>query len=257
MAEVMREAVEHRCDHLVQVYRDHAELADSVASYFVAGFEAGEPALAVVMAAHWPSIRERLEKRGFAAEELEASGLLTRRDAEETLDALFENGALSARRFKDVIGGVLDLAESVAPGKPVRAFGEMVDVLARRGEVVNADALEGLWNDLLAKRRFSLLCGYQVDLFDVEAHVSLLPQVYRTHTHVLPPQHIELLEIAVERALTEVLGDDAQKVYANVERHRSTAPRAHLALRWVSANMPRTAEQVLAAARTHYADVAA
>jgi hypothetical protein len=183
--------------------------------------------------------------------------MLTLHDAEHTLESLFEGAALSARRFKETIGAVLDAAAVAAPGKQVQAFGEMVDILARRGEHANADVLEGFWNELLAKGGFSLLCGYKVDVFDLDTHLSLLPQVYRSHTRVLPPPDADRLEVAVERALSEVLGDDAQRVYAHVAAHESNAPTSHLALRWVSAHMPRTAEQVLAAARTHYADAAA
>jgi DcmR-like sensory protein len=257
MAEILNEPTERLsgCDHLVQVYRDPVELAEAVATFFAAGFEAAEPAVAVVAAPHWPAIRERLEKRGWNVEALQADGTLVVRDAAETLAAISEAGVPSSRLFREVIGGVLDEA-SRGRGVRVRAFGEMVDLLVRAGDSASADRLEGFWNDLASRRRFTLLCGYRVDLFDVGAHTALLPQVYRSHTHVLPPVEAERIETAVNRALADILGEsDTQKVYAQVELHvgdRGVSP-AQLALMWLSAHMPRTAEQVLAAAQTHFA----
>lgn len=258
MAEILQEAVDRHagCDHLVQVYRDPVELAESVATFFAAGFEAAEPAVAIATEAHWPPIRARLEKRGWNVDELQASGALIVRDAAATLQAISESGVPNARRFREVIGAVLDEATAGEPGIRVRAFGEMVDLLARDGDEAAADVLEGLWNALASQRRFTLLCGYKIDVFDVTSHTTLLPQVYRSHTHVLPTPDAERLELAVNRALSDVLGEtDTQKVYARVHvqsRDRQISS-AQLALMWVSAHMPRTAEQVLAAAQTHFA----
>lgn len=258
MAEVIREVHEHHSDHLVQVYSDHMELAESVATFLASGFEAGEPAVLVVAAAHLPSIRERLGKHGWPVEQAEAQGLLIVRDAETTLEALYDGSTLSPRRFREVVGVLLDEAEAAAPGHGVNAFGEMVDVLVHRGDREAADLLEGYWNDLLAQRAFTLLCAYRVDLFDPAEQVTLLPQVYRAHTHVLSTADAERLDAAVRHALDQVLGDDADTVYAHAARHEraETAPVAQLALLWISAHMPRTAEQVLAAAREHYAAAA-
>jgi hypothetical protein len=260
MAEIVRERGEHRCDHLVQVYREPVELAESVATFFAAGFDDGEPAVAVVCAAHWPEICRRLERHGHDAATLEAAGMLIVRDAHETLEAISEGSAPAWRPFKEIGNDLLDLAAAAVADRRPRVFGEMVDILVRRDDRRSADVLEGFWNDLAAKRSFTLLCGYRVDLFDVEAHISLLPQVYRSHTHVLPALDADRIELAVGRALTEVLGEaDSQKVYAQVARQEQakSAPASHLALMWVSAHMPRTAAQVLAAARTHYSAAAA
>jgi hypothetical protein len=261
MTEVVKEQVgavnKHHCDHLVQVYRDPVELAESAAAFFGAGFELGQPAVAVVTAAHWPVMAERLEKRGWRVAELQAEGTLHVRDADETLAAISNRRGPVLRKFNDVVGSLLDLA--AGPGSQrVRAFGEMVDILVRRGERIEADTLERYWNELGEKKDFTLLCGYKVDLFDLQAQISLLPQVYRSHTHVLPPADAERMERAVGQALAEVLGaDDAQKVYAQAVRDQESAPASHLALLWISAHMPRTAEEVLAVARLHFAEAAA
>lgn len=247
------------CDHLVQVYRSSFELAESAATFLASGFAAGEPAVAVAASAHWPLIAERLERRGRRASELEAEGRLVVVDAAETLAAICDADVPSTHRFASVIGGLIDRVAAGAAGQRVRVFGEMVDLLVRRGDPEAAEALEHMWNRLGMRRDFTLLCGYKIDVFDRDAQVALLPQVYRAHSHVLPTADSEQLEQAVDRALREVLGEsEADKLYAQVERQvrDDRIPRAQRALMWASANMPRAAESILAASRKNYGLVA-
>src|SRR5207248_7327361 len=114
--------------------------------------------------------------------------------------------AASAERFESVVGGAFDRVTERFPGRRIRAFGEMVDVLCARGDAGAAAELEGLWNDLGRTRRFALLCGYHLDVFDPEAQSQLLPVVCRAHTHVRPAYSVRHLSNAVDEALGEVLG---------------------------------------------------
>jgi hypothetical protein len=241
-------------DHAAQIYRDVGELADSVATYLSAGFESGEPAVAVAAPDHWGRISERLEARGWGPLRIEQEGLLTLADAEATLDRCLLDGAPSARLFEEVIGGLLDGVAVRFPGRRIRAFGEMVNLLSESGRPDEAVALEALWNDLARTRSFSLLCGYRLDLFDRVAQVSPLPEICRLHSHVRPAADTERLHRAVDAALEETLGPLAGKVYALVapQLQQTRTPVAQLALMWVSANMPAVADRVLASARTHY-----
>lgn len=212
--------------------------------------------MTVATAAHWPLVHERLHDRGCDTAMLGDAGLLIAADADETLAAICEDGAPSRSRFTEVIGGLIEQAATRSATGRVRVFGEMVDLLCRRGHAAAADALEELWNRL-GGRSFTLLCGYKIDVFDRAAQVSLLPQVYRSHSQVLPVADAERLDAAVSAALTEVLGErDAHKVFGQISlrEHEERVPRAQLALLWISAHMPRTAERVLAAARTRYVD---
>jgi len=247
------------CDHLVQVYREAAELAEAAATFFAAGFESRQPAIAIATAAHWPLIAERLARRGWEPDALDADGLLYVRDAEITLQSILdENGRISERRFHDVVGGLLREAGRRSPQRRVRAFGEMVDLLVDRGDQVAADVLERHWNELAAQLNFMLLCGYRLDLFDTDVQAALLPQIHRSHAHVLPGADEEQFATAVERALFEILGEtDARKVYAQVSAGDAKAPASQLALMWMSAHMPRAATKVLAVARSYYGEEAA
>ena len=247
------------CDHLVQVYRESYELAESVATYLVAGFEAGEAAVVVGTAAHWPLFADRLSRRGWDSDQLQADGLLLVADADEILGAILDEGWPSMPLFTKVVGALIDRAAPASVNGRVRVFGEMVDLLCRRGDDEAADALEGLWNRLAARKHFLLLCGYKVDVFDRDSQVDLLPRVYRSHSHVLPPVDSARLERALEAALSAVLGEaDAKKVYGQVSRQVGDTPNplAPAVLMWLSAHMPRAAERILDSARTHYLSAA-
>ena len=136
----------------------------------------------------------------------------------------------------------------------------MVDVLSRRGRPGAADELERLWNELALKRRFSLLCGYRLDVFDPRAQTETLPHICREHTHVLPAQNYPRFARAVDNALREVLGpNQAATVYVLVSREpgHDQVPLAQSILMWVSENLPLQSSKILASARTHYVRPAA
>ena len=159
-----------------------------------------------------------------------------------------------------MVGELLDRAQRGLPERPVRVFGEMVDLVCRREGAEAADELERLWNALAGTRRFSLLCGYRLDVFDIEAQLETLPGICREHSHVLPARNYPRFARAVDEALREVLGpNQAATVYVLVSRVATDnqVPLAQLILMWVSANLPKHSNQILASARTHYVRPAA
>jgi hypothetical protein len=237
------------------VYGSVSELAESVGTYLATGLDLGEPAVVIATPEHWDRFAERLATFGWDEAAIHGQGLVFLADADETLAALMVNGAPSRERFEQVVGGLLDRVEERFPDRRIRAYGEMVDLLCQRGDSVSAAALEGLWNQHAQRRRFSLLCAYNLDLFDRATQVSVLPEVCRAHTHVRPAEDAARLQRAVDTALDEALGADAGKVYALTSDRRQTTkdvPPAQLALMWVSAQMPAHAERILASARRNY-----
>lgn len=240
--------------HAVQVYRDVSELAESVAKYLAVGFDLGEPAVMIATPEHSACFRERLAESGWSAARIEQHGLLFYADADATLAAIMDGDRPSAGQFEAVVGGLMDRVGARFPNRRIRAFGEMVDLLCERGNPSAAAALEELWNRMARRRSFSLLCGYRIDVFDRGAQVSVLPQICRSHSHVLAARDPERLERAVDAALEEALGQQAGQVYAMVgeQLRRKQVPPAQLALMWVSSQMPQSAERILESARAHY-----
>src|SRR5690242_20269936 len=95
-------------EHAVQVYTELDELAVSVGRFLEAGFRVGEPAVVIADASHWDVFRAALESRGHDAAELQTRGLLTYRDAEETLATFMDGDVPSPERFEQTVGTVVD-----------------------------------------------------------------------------------------------------------------------------------------------------
>jgi DcmR-like sensory protein len=242
-------------DHAVQVYDDVAELAVSVGRYLDAGFRCGEPAVVISTADHLRRFTAELEARGWQVEELEAEQLLSCRDARQTLDAIMDGATPSADAFEQIVGGAIAELEARFPGKTIRAFGEMVDLLWREGNEAGAIALEELWNELAETRRFALLCGYHLDIFDIKVQTAALPEIMRVHNRPRPAADTSRLAAAVDKALTEVLGPfEAGQIYLQVAEQvpRTRLPRAQAVLMWLSREHTATAQQVLDRVRANY-----
>ena len=112
-----------------------------------------------------------------------------------------------------------------------------------------------LFRSLVEDRRFSLLCGYQLDVFDLFSQTATLPVVCRAHTHVRPAYDLARLERAVYDALDDVLGASSARAVQAIVRddvEGRVAPLPEQVLLWISHRMPRHAQRVLAEARTNY-----
>jgi hypothetical protein len=243
-------------EHAVQIYDDLADLAETVAAFVDAGLRVGEAALLVISADHAAAFEAGLEAAGWNCAEMQRQGLLVILDADETLDAFMRGEVPSAARFREIIGRALDGLAAVGPATTIRVFGEMVDLLWRRGQVRAAIVLEELWNDLSSERRFALLCGYQLDVFDVDVQTAALPEIFRVHNCQRPIADPARLAAAVDKALVETVGPrEAGNIYLQVAETvpRSGLPRAQAVLSWLSGRDDSTAKQVLSRARVLYA----
>lgn len=232
-------------DHAVQVYDDLAELEHVVCAFVAAGFEAGAPAVVIATEEHRRAFERRLEAGG---RRLADEGLLVTADAEQTLAAFMRRDMPDAEAFERAVGGLLDEVAARFPGSTIRAYGEMVDVLWRRGQERAAIALEELWNELAATRDFALLCGYRLDVLDGVVQAHALPQIFAAHTHARPVAEPAAFSAAVDRALTESVGPvETARIYLAVAEQvpRCELPRAQAVLTWLSANRAGVARQVL------------
>src|SRR3954464_2215397 len=101
-----------------------------------------------------------------------------------------------------------------------RAYGEMVDVLWKDGNIDGAIAVEELWNELATKYSFSLLCAYSMGNFFKEAHTHSFKQICGTHGNVLPTE--EFLRASEPDRLRQItmLQQRARALEAEVHHRR-------------------------------------
>jgi len=180
-------------NHIVQFYEDERFLYDVVARFLGAGLATGQPAVVIATHAHWKQLSQRLNANAFDVERACNSGLLAFLDAHQTLSQFMVAGMPDWERFNAVVGSAIDKSSGSRAGL-VRAYGEMVDVLWRRGNQPAAIRLEEMWNDLAKTHSFSLLCTYVLGNFYKAADAEQFRRVCALHTHVVPTESYARIE---------------------------------------------------------------
>ena len=171
-----------RSAHLVQFYEGHEALAAAVAKFLGEGMGAGDLLTVIATDEHRRAFQRELESRGFDMVGALASGQLVFLDADRTLSTFMRDGEPDPRLFESEVGTLVAQRAAAAGGARMRAYGEMVDVLWRRGDRKAAIRLEEFWNDLQTRHSFTLLCAYAMGSFYKEP--AALHEVCGTHTHV-------------------------------------------------------------------------
>ena len=172
--------------HAVQFYKDDDSLAATAAGFLADGIAQGQPALVVATAAHTTRIIASMKTRGLDVDELRRTGELNLFDARKMLSSFMVGNLPDPLLFKSNVG---DAIERLGVGRtpcPIRAYGEMVDVLWQDGNSDGAIRLEILWNQLASTYEFSLLCGYAVGHFYKESVGTRFQDVCDQHSHVVP-----------------------------------------------------------------------
>ncbi len=180
--------------HAVQFYRDDARLCASVGRYLAAGLALGERLVVIATAPHRSALIAHLQGQMFDVDRGIAEGRIAFADASELLARIVVAGAPDPRAFEASVGPLLTRGDEAET--PVRAYGEMVDLLWRGGNARAAIALEALWNEEAEKRRFTLLCAYRVDSDEGELRAELAA-ICAEHTHILEDGEAVPVEVAV------------------------------------------------------------
>ena len=168
-------------DHIVQFFDSDDTRAECVAAFLAEGCRAGEPLIVVARPANWTAIVEHLQADDIPVQKLIAREMLLVKDANDTLRRLSRNGVPDPGAFENVISSAV--IEMTRRGR-VRAYGEMVDILAQRTDLADAIRLEALWNDLGERVRMYLMCGYSAAHFVATNTHSALRHICRAHSQV-------------------------------------------------------------------------
>ena len=166
------------CGHGVQFYDHESFLIGKITAFVTPALQAGGTAIVVATRPHLELLAEAMPS---------GPGRIVWLDAEETLARLLVDGLPDAQCFEAVIGGLL--ADCAGSG-PVVVFGEMVGVLYGQGEIEAAARLEALWNRLLDRHPFSLLCGYPMRLFAGASHRGAFKAICDAHSQVEPMESV-------------------------------------------------------------------
>lgn len=171
--------------HAVRFYADDADLADAVVDHLGRGIGRGDAALVIATPDHLDLFGSRLAEDRLDVSEARRFGTLITLGATETLARFMVDGHPDPSAFDTAIGGLVRAI--AATGRRPVAYGEMVAVLWEAGNVVGALELEELWNGLLARQDFSLLCAYPIS--SVEGHADAVEMVRNLHSEVAGIRH--------------------------------------------------------------------
>ena len=168
--------------HLVQLFDSEESVAEGVAQFLREGIVRNDQMVVVVTEERWYSILMRLSALGRPADEALRFGRLIVRDAKHTLGKFMHDGKVRPRSFHATVATLV--ADIAAFGRPVRIYGDMVDVLAAQGDYANALEVEHLWSQLAHRHRFTLLCGYLAGHFGDPRNAGDLRRICAAHSAV-------------------------------------------------------------------------
>ena len=163
-------------------YEDSPSLARTVARFIGEGLAACQTGVIVAPASHGASIRDQLTAMGVDSQERIEQGELLIFDADEVLNRFMIDVLPDAERFEDTINPIVRNAAGTRK-RLVRIYAEMVDVLWSSGGEDAALSLEILWNQLIAGRMCSLLCGYSSGVCQGAGFNTICDR----HSHIVPP----------------------------------------------------------------------
>lgn len=172
--------------HDVQFYKTDQYLVDTVVSFLGDGIRAGQPIIVIATDTHRRAFVDTLRARSLDPDKLYSGQLAVWLDARETLAAFMEGSVPNRELFYATVGSVFERLVEKRYYLVVRAYGEMVDLLYKDGNIEGAIVLEQLWNELANQYKYSLLCGYCVDNFLHEAGVEGFRRVCDHHRGALP-----------------------------------------------------------------------
>jgi hypothetical protein len=179
--------------HDVHFYRQDFTLVGHVVAFLAAAIRRVEPIVVIATPFHRRAFAAGLRTVGLEIDDLIEGRDRYWLDAQDTLEAFMEGDRPSPDLFDATIGNVFSRVTEKRPNATIHAYGEMVDLLWRKGNAAGALELERLWNGLLERHSFNLLCAYADESLAVPAHGVSLGDICRLHQHatVVDPEVLD------------------------------------------------------------------
>lgn len=172
--------------HAVQLFDSDESLASEVAAFLHRGYLLGEHVRLIATADHLAGICRQLEHRGCPVSDIRGTSRLQLLEATATVQSLMPGGRLCSSRMHSFVRELVGQAEVFRA--PMCVYGEMVDVLAERGEFKAVIGLEAAWTRALAGLPASLLCGYRSSRFGSRESATTLGDICGQHDEVRTSQ---------------------------------------------------------------------
>jgi hypothetical protein len=139
--------------HVAAFYQSDDFLTERIASFVAEGLARDERVIVVATMTHWNAVAARLENAGVSHGRAATDRRLILLDAEHMLDAITVDGRVMGERLAEMLTPLLSTR--------TRIYGELVSLLAQRGDLESALGIETLGHDLSRMLKIDVLCGYQ------------------------------------------------------------------------------------------------
>lgn len=226
-----------RASHILQIYDSDAFVEAAVAHFAAEGSRNGEAVVLSGTKPHLAGIDRELRLLGADVRDPH----FVREDVHEAL----ERASLGSR-VEDLV------ADPRFTG--VRWWGEITNTLCRRGEHEAGLAAERQGDDVARKHGVTVFCSYLSDKYDPRAYDSTLMTLCCLHSHVIPAQDYVLHRQAVNRAISEVVGDIRGTLLQSLHSWKGLAcdlPSSQALLFWLRDTLPEKFDPVLERARAY------
>lgn len=194
--------------HVVQVFHDPGFRTRGVAVWVGEALRLGGGAVLLGSPASLGPIVAKLAESGVDVVGARREGRFLEFDALDMLGRFMVDGEPVGSRFKPLMReAIRSVRDVIPPEAPIRAWGEMVDILCKSGNPAAARRLEALWNECIDEEAIRLLCSYELDHLDPAAHASAFEGACVGHSLLLPEEDVSRLDDAVAAALIEEYGE--------------------------------------------------
>ncbi len=240
--------------HFAQLHHDDEQRTAAVTLYLEAGLRRGAGVVMMASDANTGTYMDRLAAAGLDPERRRRNGQLAVLDAEAALARFMRGSTPDWLDFRRVVGGALE-AVQVFGGVNTRAYGEMANILWRKGESKAAVRLEHYWNDLARLHPFSLFCAYAIDNEDADTYRAPLDEIGHVHTDIIETEDDVDFREAVDAASLDVFGIPLCELVGKAGLAElpgeDRLPAGQRTMLWVMRHLPDASAQLLARAR-HY-----
>ena len=240
--------------HILQIYDNQDFLAAAVAHFAAEGLRRGEAVILTGTKEHRHRIRAELHARGVDAAAAAHRRQLAFADVHQALGAASIGGRVDPEQLQQVALHTLHAVNPEAPG--VRWWGEHSSTLYYQGHRASALAAEATAAETLGKRGVILLCSFLYDRFDPQGYGGVLNDMCCAHSHLIPAEDYVRHRMAVNRAITEVLGGLRGTLLQSLASWKGLGcelPSSQAVLFWLRETLPDHFEEVLARARAYHA----
>jgi MEDS: MEthanogen/methylotroph, DcmR Sensory domain len=181
-----------RYHHSVYVYDETEAMVNAVANFVAEGIRVRQPAIVIATPERRGDIVTALYDRLIPCDKEIQAGLLVLVDASDTLQLIMDGDVPDPVRFETAFGAVIEHTQRRQGPGPIRIFGEMVDLLCRRGTPAAALQMETLGNQLAMQYDVCILCAYARTRFnDAE---TLLDDVCALHSRVVEGRDVPFMK---------------------------------------------------------------